>query len=74
MPEATKYAPLADLTGLDADHPLVKLAEAEHARLMRRLGGRASEREAWLVVLCVQRAVEIEATLTRIQAALLGDA
>jgi hypothetical protein len=62
------------IAGLAADHPLVKLAEAEHARLMKRLGGQASVREQWLVALCVQRAVQLEASLSRIEAALLPPA
>ena len=61
MAEPPRYGHLAALSGLDADHPLVRVAEAEHDRLMRRLGGEASEREAWLAELCVQRAVEIAA-------------
>jgi hypothetical protein len=63
MPETPPYTTLAALAGLAADHPLVKLAAAEHERLMRRLGGHASEREQWLVALVVQRTVELEATL-----------
>ena len=65
MTEPADYAPLAALAGLAADHPLVKLAEAEHARLMRRLGGKASARETWLVALAVQYRVELEAALHR---------
>lgn len=61
MAETSQYGNLAALAGLDPDHALVRFAKAEHDRLMRRLGGQASEREAWLVALCVQRAVEIEA-------------
>jgi hypothetical protein len=62
MAETPRYGHLAALAGLDPDHALVRLAEAEHDRLMRRLGGQVSEHEAWLVELCVQRAVEIEAS------------
>ena len=52
MAEFPTRGHLAALAGLDADHPLVEVAEAEHDRLMRRLGGQASERETWLVALC----------------------
>jgi len=61
MAEPTQFGDLAVLAGLSPDHPLARLAEDEHARLMRRLGGEASERETWLVMLCVQRAVELAA-------------
>jgi len=46
----------------------------EHARLMQRLRGTATVREQWLVALCVQRAVQLEAALSRIEAALLPPA
>jgi hypothetical protein len=74
MTETAGYQPLAALAGLDADHPLVELAEAERARLMQRLRGTATVRERWLVELCVQRAVQLEAALSRIEAALLPPA
>jgi hypothetical protein len=65
MAESRRWGHLAALAGLDPDHPLVKVAEAEHDRLMRRLGGQASERETWLVALCVRRAVELAAAHPR---------
>lgn len=52
---------LAQLAGLPPDHRLVRIAVAEHERLMRKLDGEASERERWLLMLCVQRAMEIAA-------------
>jgi hypothetical protein len=51
---------LAVLAGLPPDHPWVRIAQNEHTRLMRRLGGEASEREQWPVALCVRRRVELE--------------
>ena len=68
MPTTAAYAPLTELAkraGLAVDDPLVALAEAEQTRLMQRLGGEASDREAWLVALCVQYRVQLEAALTR---------
>lgn len=58
---------LARLADLPPDHRLVRIAVAEHDRLMRKLGGEASEREQWLVMLCVQRAMEIAALQHKIR-------
>ena len=62
MADPQQFGDLAVLAGLEPDHPLARLAADEYGRLMRRLGGEASEREMWLVMLCVQRAVEFEAS------------
>ena len=63
MADQPNYSHLAALAGLPDDNPLVRLAATEHAALMQKLGGQASEREMWLVALCVQRAVELAANL-----------
>ena len=67
MPDPADYAHLAALAGLAPDHPLVQLAAAEHARLMRKLGGEATEHEAWLVAIAVQYRVELEAALQQMR-------
>jgi hypothetical protein len=59
MGKPPDFGHLAGLAGLATDHPWVCVADAEYARLMRRMGGEASEREAWLVALCVLRRVEL---------------
>ena len=65
---ATKtYGHLAALAGLPPTHRLVRLAEREHRRLMRSLGGTASERELWLIEQCVLRLVEREAASDRVR-------
>jgi hypothetical protein len=60
MPEHD-FRQMAELAGLDADHHLVHAAEREHTRLLHKLGSELTDREAWLVMQLVQRAVEIEA-------------
>jgi hypothetical protein len=60
MGKPPDFGHLAALAELAPDHPWVRIAQDEHARLMRRLGGEASEREQWRVALCVQRRVELE--------------
>ncbi|HME24243.1 MAG TPA: hypothetical protein VKI44_23415 [Acetobacteraceae bacterium] len=47
MAEPSRHGHPAALAG-DPGHPLVKVAEAQHEQLMRRRGGEASERDAWL--------------------------
>ena len=57
----SRYGHLAALAGLPPSHRLVRLAEREHKRLIRSLGGITSERELWLIEQCVLRLVEREA-------------
>ena len=57
----SRYGHLAALAGLPPSHRLVRLAEREHKRLMRSLGGNASGRELWLIEQVVLARVELEA-------------
>jgi len=61
MAEApSHYRRHAKLAGLPADHRLVRLAERERARLMRRLGEILDQREGWLVEVAVLNRVMCE--------------
>lgn len=67
MTGSSHYAPLAQLAGLDPDHPLVRAADAERALPRDRLGETLTEREAWLAELVVQRTVEREAARQQVE-------